>query len=1042
MKIEVNNYKPGLKVPRKSVKHYSKVRFLILAGILYFSAAKYSLSSPDAFSEPGILPLIEHLSNTGSGSLDRISHRIQYFSSGKDIAGLLSLADSLEKLIKGNHSDQIVQAELFYYAGVCNLLSSRYENATSHLLESVRLKDSLNIADDQYLKALFNLGVAHNYLGNYSMVRRYLTRYIEMSGKYYGEESPEVASAYATLIGASILNNDYKNFIEYTDRALGILKAFQQRDLCDLYSSIGAGYARMGDCAKARIYFEHSESVWEKNHMEMDQNYITLINSMAINYGYLGMTDKEDEYFRKGIELAVKDNSFHSFNLIHTYALAQANAGNVRRGESLLTELLERSGSYYGTDSRYYIEALKNYATFLLNYRNDAEAAIKYFSVCNDYLERHPQDANLRDPVYEGYARALHYNGRSREALAKIQELLFYGTQGKQSFDSLANPEIDSVQSDRRYIRILRSKYEILTDIFAETQDIGILRAAAATSRYIIEAIDKIRLNISEEESRIVLGDHYRKSYLMAIRDSELCYRLSSDPSYLEKTFQIAEKSKVAGLLATTRELNAIQLHIPPEIADYEQSLQRKIGMLNSKISLEKGKVKPNKQFLAEWNEKILVAIRARDSLILTFEKYYPEYFALKYNTVAPLMTEIPAIVGKKINYISYIVSDSLLYIFVVNKKHRELVSCRIDSILFKTLGKFRELLSNPALVKDARSAFVNYQETGTDLYKMLIEPVRKYFISRNLLISPDNYLSYLPFETILASKYEGEGILYRKLDYLMNNFDISYAYSATLMKETGTRSISGRNRLAAFAPFYGTDINLDSLFSQNQQGRGFLYDLPYARQEAEYVASIFRGNLFLNEKARESVFKKEALNFNIVHLAMHTLLNDQHPMNSAMIFSQMKDDPEDGLLYTSEVYGIPLRAKMVVLSSCNTGTGILSSGEGILSLARGFLYSGSRSVVMSMWEIEDKSGTEIVSRFYENLKKGHTKSNSLRKSRADYLRNATQLKSHPYFWATLIVYGDNSPIYPPVRLMAVILFVLALPAAALVYYLRKRKYS
>lgn len=1027
---------------RKSVKHYLRFRFLIIAAALCLIRAEYCVSFPDFSSRNNIFLMTRQSKPENSDSLDKISKRIRNFSSGGNIAGLLSFADSLEKLIIVNQSDLQTEAELLYYTGVSNLLSSRYDNAVIHLRESIRLKDSLNIEDDRYFKALFNLGVAHNHLGNYSGVRDYLTRYIDISGKFYDEIRPEIASAYTTLIGASVLNNDYKNFIEYTDRALGMLKAFQERDLSDLYSSIGAGYARMGDYAKARIYFEQAESVWEKNHMEMDQNYITLINSMAINYGYLGMTEREEEYFSKGIELAVKDNSIHSFNMIHTYAIAQANAGNIRKGESLLTELLKRSGSYYGTDSRYYTEALKNYAAYLLNYRNDAAAAIKYFSLCNDYLSRHPQDANLRDPVYEGYARALHYNGQSREALAKIQELLFYGSQTGQSFDSLANPEIDSVQADRRYVRILRSKYEILTDIFSETQDMGILKAAAATSHHIIDAVDKIRLNISEEESRIVLGDHYRKSYLMAIRDSELCYRLSSDRSYLEKTFQIAEKSKVAGLLATTRELNAIQLHIPPEIADYEQSLQREIGMLNSKISLEKEKAKPNKLLLAGWNEKILVSIRARDSLILTFEKYYPEYFALKYNTVAPLMTEIPSIVGRKNNYISYIVADSLLYIFVVNKKYKELVSYRIDSVLFKTLGEFRDLLSNPALVKDARNAFIKYQEAGTTLYKMLVEPVQKYFISRNLLISPDNYLSYLPFETILSSKYEGEGILYRKLDYLMNDFDISYAYSATLMKEIGSRNIPGKIRLAAFAPFYGTDIKLDSLFPQNQQERGLLYDLPYARQEAEYVASISRGNLFLNEKAKESVFKNEALNYNIIHLAMHTLLNDQHPMNSAMIFSQMNDSPDDGLLYTSEVYGMPLRAKMVVLSSCNTGTGILSSGEGILSLARGFLYSGSRSVVMSMWEIEDKSGTEIVSRFYENLKKGYTKSKSLKKSRTAYLKNATQLKSHPYFWATLIVYGENSPIYPPVRLMAIVFLLLSLPVTALIFYFRKRKYS
>ncbi|NLA49489.1 MAG: hypothetical protein GX876_08515, partial [Bacteroidales bacterium] len=229
---------------RKSVKHYIKVRFLILALILCFVHSEYSVSSPDVYSGTGIFPLIEQVDTTGFGFLDKISQRIHYFSSGRDISGLLSLADSLEKLISLKQSGLPMEAEIFYYIGVCNLLSSRYENAAFHLGESVRLKESLNIADNQYLNALFNLGVAHNYLGNYSRVKRYLTRYLEISGKYYGEDSPEVASAYATLIGASILNNDYKNFIEYTDRALGILKVFQERDLCDLYSSIGAGYAR------------------------------------------------------------------------------------------------------------------------------------------------------------------------------------------------------------------------------------------------------------------------------------------------------------------------------------------------------------------------------------------------------------------------------------------------------------------------------------------------------------------------------------------------------------------------------------------------------------------------------------------------------------------------------------------------------------------------------------------------------------------------------------------------------------------------------
>lgn len=1019
------------------------VRIFFLTGLLYFTLTEYTSSAEIIDSDRIMLPLIEQISSNRSATDNKISQRIYYFSSVNNKSGLLTLADSLWKLMFSKPFDAVKVAETHYYIGVCNLLAVRYENAIQHLSESVRLKDSLNIKDDQYLKALFNMGVAHNHLGNYTMVKSYLNLYADLSKDFYGEESSEVASAYLTLIGASILNNDYKSFIDYTDRALRISKVFQENDLCNLYSSIGAGYARMGDYVKANVYFEQAEAVFKKNSMKQDQNYITLINSMAINYGYLGMTAREEDYFGKGIELAVKDNSFHSFNMIHTYAISQANSGNIVKGENLLLGLLERSKNYYGTDSRYYIEALKNYAAFVLNYLNDAETAIKYYSVCIEYLLRHTEDANLRDPIYEGYARALHHNGQSDEALEKIQELLFYGKKKPEQFCSLDNPDIDSIQADKRYVRILRSKYEILWDIYIQTKETGILKAAAFTSDLIINVIDKIRINISEEESRIVLGDHYRDSYLMAIRDFELCYRATMDRTYLEKAFGIAEKSKVAGLLAATRELNAKQFHIPSAIANYEQSLQYKIGILNSRISLEKEKGNPDDNLLAEWNRSILGLIKARDSLVLTFEKDYPEYYALKYNTVAPSMEEIPSIVGRNYNYINYIVSDSLLYIFIINRKHRELLSYKTDSLLIKRLGEFRVLLSNPSLIKDARSAFLNYQQVGIDLYRILIEPVKKYFISDNILISPDNYLSYLPFETIISSKYNGEGILYRKLNYLMNDFNISYTYSATLMKEVFAREIKGRNKLAAFAPFYGSNISLDSLLIHNDHGNGILYDLPYARQEAEYVASISNGSLFLNDRAKESIFKAEAINYNIIHLAMHTFLNDQSPMNSAMIFSQGNDNPDDGLLYTSEVYGLPLNAYMVVLSSCNTGTGVLSNGEGILSLARGFLYSGSRSVVMSMWEIEDKSGTEIISRFYENLKKGNTKSMALRKSRTSYLKKATQLKSHPYFWSALIVYGDNSPVYAPVRLFTVIIsLIFLISLTVIIFYFKKRKYS
>ncbi|MBE0668386.1 MAG: CHAT domain-containing protein, partial [Bacteroidales bacterium] len=70
------------------------------------------------------------------------------------------------------------------------------------------------------------------------------------------------------------------------------------------------------------------------------------------------------------------------------------------------------------------------------------------------------------------------------------------------------------------------------------------------------------------------------------------------------------------------------------------------------------------------------------------------------------------------------------------------------------------------------------------------------------------------------------------------------------------------------------------------------------------------------------------------------------------------------------------------------------------------------RSVVMSMWEVEDYSGSAVMKTFYHNIKNGKAKSSALRSARLDFLENADQSRSHPYYWATLVVYGDDSPLY------------------------------
>ena len=145
----------------------------------------------------------------------------------------------------------------------------------------------------------------------------------------------------------------------------------------------------------------------------------------------------------------------------------------------------------------------------------------------------------------------------------------------------------------------------------------------------------------------------------------------------------------------------------------------------------------------------------------------------------------------------------------------------------------------------------------------------------------------------------------------------------------------------------------------------------------------------------------------------MHTLINDVDPMASKLVFTLNNDSTDDGFLNTYEIYNLDLNAELAVLSACKTGMGKFSKGEGIMSLARGFLYAGVPGIVMTLWSIEDKSGSEIVAGFYKNLKDSQRKDIALRNAKLTYLNNANQLFAHPYFWAAHVQIGDSSPIIP-----------------------------
>jgi len=961
---------------------------------------------------------------------------------------ILQIVDSINNEVTTTGINSIVISDSYYLIGIYFLMDENFANSITYLQKSIDIRERTKVLDTRLAKAEYNIGIAYRGLNDLNLTVEHAMNSLKYFKQIGGDFNPELFNSYTLLITAYIALQEYEEALAFSNIALSLTEKIPDRVtpeiLANMYSNIGVCYSILADFSKARIYFEKAESIFETEPFKDVINYINLINSLANTYSSLDMSDRSVEYYQKGLSLAISlpEHSSYKYNIINSYAIKLGSTGNSKKGEELIHQVLIEAASDSAKNPQLYFEVLNNYAEYLREFALDYNKSLKCYSECLNYLAGNTESLDMKLRIITGYSLSLSKTGESQKALEVIQNLISdnYGVINKPG--SFANPEVGSIEPDKLSLKLFRARYQILWDVYRENKSLNTLKDASSTSELIISLLEKIRINISEEDSRLILGDRYRDSYFASIRDFNLLYNLTSDKKYLNKAFELSEKSKVAGLLASTRELKAVEFRIPPEIAAFEFRLKRDIGALNARIGEESQKDIPDAVLIRTMKENLLNNSRLRDSLILIFERDYPDYYSVKYNTRVITAGDVPGIIGRNGNYLNYLLSDTILYIFIANRKQSQLITTTVNSDFAGKIKQFRSLLSMPGHSDDAMKVFKQFQDTGLELYKILIGPVRQYLISERLIISPDNILSYIPFETLPTGLCTDSTPQYRHIPYMMNEFDISYTYSATFMAEYMKGGFSLENNLIAFAPNYPIPINIESVLKSRQAQSGFLPDLPYARQEAQFVRSITGGQLYENSEALESIYKRESGKYDIIHLAMHTLLNDKDPMRSTLIFSSEPDSTEDRFLNTYEIYGIPLKAKMVVLSSCNTGSGYMYTGEGILSLARGFTYSGSQSVVMSMWEIEDRSGTDVVKMFYKYLKRGYTKSRALRKTRIDYLKSSDQLRSHPYFWSALIIYGNNAPLYFTRYILTASVILIAVILLTVLFYFRKRKYS
>ena len=268
-----------------------------------------------------------------------------------------------------------------------------------------------------------------------------------------------------------------------------------------------------------------------------------------------------------------------------------------------------------------------------------------------------------------------------------------------------------------------------------------------------------------------------------------------------------------------------------------------------------------------------------------------------------------------------------------------------------------------------------------------------------NLLIIPSGSLGLIPFEALLNDPDTQSG--YSDHNYLLNQYNISYQYSASLYYQQAQSSSTVKANAVLFAP-------VDFKYENQVQ----LASLPGTEKEVRSIGGImasmdFNTRELLFDEASEEEIKSEGLReFDILHIASHGVVNEQHP-ELTCIYLASNGGSEDGILYSGEIYGLDLNANLVTMSACQTGMGRVSKGEGIIGLSRALLFAGARNIVVSLWKVNDESTSELMTSFYDgSIVGGHNFSRALSEAKRELMKNPGT--SNPYHWASFILIGDG----------------------------------
>ena len=868
-------------------------------------------------------------------------------------------------------------ATTYYHLGLYYRKVNRPEQAVEVFRRALAIRETM---DDPVALAEVCRNIAHVYRFAYSDFITAEQFYQRALNLLEDTDDQPAEDMFPVLYGLAITNRlkeDYDKALSYGYRAITLSKKLSARQQERCFTMLGNILEDKEELPTAIKNFEQALSLG-----------ITRLGSnrpeLMIRYNNLAGAYIAADSVRQGLAM-----------LRHAEQLYQTQQEHLRDNLALTYEL--RGDAFH---------KLRKPKLASANYRKSLTISRTFFG------DKHQRTARILSTIAQ-----LHRDQSQLDsALYYQQRAIIAGVLDFDQTDIAANPTVAMMQNNPMNFRLLDTKGQLLME---KSSSVDTLKLALACYVQTDSLVDVSRGLFDRELAKLSFLEVNRQLYERAVNVAYQLHQKTSDDQYLSWAFHLMEKSRAVVLwesLFDSQIKNGVG--IPDSLLSEEQAIHQELAFINNQLFTNNRTNNVADSTLTKWRDRKFTLSRQREALTQLLQKEYPRYFQIKYGRAGYTLAEAQQYAestGKSL--VEYLWGEQYVYAIGLSSSYTAMVQIPLSDSLRQALTTVQQALQHPPQINQRQLDFERYTTAAHHLYRRLLLPVLPSPTRRNeidwgalrfweekqvpaISIVPDGPLAYLPFEALLTDQPAPSApVDYRRLHYVVDQFAINYAQSVQVLAQQ-TPSAPSRQAMRFLA--FGYDENAPE---------SSLPGLPGTAQEVRALGKMAEGTYYLGPDATESRFKSEVQQYDLIHLAVHGQADTLGRNNSRLMFRTEPDSPEDGFLYSFELYDLQVAADLVVLSACESGTGKLQPGEGVYSLARGFTYAGCPTVVMSLWKVDDQRTAELMPSFYDALYEGNSVSQALRTSQLQYRQQCQSFFAHPAFWSAFVVGGATEPV-------------------------------